>query len=443
MKKQSKYNFVVKKDEFLLLYNCQTERLTLLQPELYLLLRNNDLETLNQKHPAFYDYLCEADYLVPEDKDEARSVVDKWKEMDTSEESFGVFINPTLDCNMRCWYCYEDHRPKTSMSPKVQDSILKLFQRKLQNKRLSVVNVGFFGGEPMLEFDRVVVPLVEGIEKMCEEHGKKLTISFVTNGSLLTSSRIEWLSKIKVASPIIFQIAIDGNKSFHNLTKKTSFLKDSYTDAIRTIKSLVAKNMPVTVRLNTTARNIESYRDVLADFKDLPSEKKSLLHFDVQRVWQDSVDSPSKFRERQQRLRESLLEESFFVSPEENPSRCYAERENHVVVNFNGDLFKCTARDFVGENREGVLTKDGEIIWNDRHEERRLVVYGNEACRQCRIFPLCQGHCSQQKLEKPWGSKGCLYGYTEKTKIKRIERRVNSLLNSLIINKKYANEGKN
>lgn len=441
-KKQSKYNFVVKRDEYLLLYNCQTEKLTVLQPELYLLLRNDDFETLRQKHPIFYDYLCTEGYLVTEDKDEAKSVIDRWKEMDTSEESFSVFVNPTLDCNMKCWYCYERHRPKTPMSHKVQESVLRLLLEKMQNEKLSFVNVGFFGGEPLLEFDGVVMPLLEQVEKMCETNGKKLTISFVTNASLLTSERIERLAKIKVASPIVFQIAIDGDRHFHNLTKKSPLMEDSYTSVINTIKELVSKNMLVTVRLNTTHKNIESYKAVLADFKDVSDEQKSFLRFDIQRVWQDSDKGTNVFLEQQLKLRENLQEENFFVSPEEDPGRCYAERENHVVVNFNGDLFKCTARDFVKENREGVLTDDGKMVWNDKHKERILVMYGNGVCQKCRIFPLCHGFCSQQKLEKNGDAERCQYGYTEKMKIKRIENRVDSLLDSLIINNKYTNEKK-
>ena len=128
MKKQSKYNFVVKKNKYLFLYNCRTEKLTVLQPELYLLFRNNEFEILRQKHPVFYDYLCKENYLVSEEQDEAQDIIERWKEIDTSENSFSVFLNPTLDCNMKCWYCYEKHRPKAAMSFKVQEAGLRLLE---------------------------------------------------------------------------------------------------------------------------------------------------------------------------------------------------------------------------------------------------------------------------------------------------------------------------
>lgn len=442
MKKQSKYNFVVKKNKYLFLYNCRTEKLTVLQPELYLLFRNNEFEILRQKHPVFYDYLCKENYLVSEEQDEAQDIIERWKEIDTSESSFSVFLNPTLDCNMKCWYCYEKHRPKAAMSFKVQESVLRLLEEKMKNKKLVFINVGFFGGEPLLEFDRVVVPILEHVEKMCEANAKMLGVSFVTNGSLLSPERIDWLSKLKVASPITFQIAIDGDRHFHNLTKKSSSGMDSYTDVVKVIKMLVSKNMLVTVRLNTTHSNIESYNNVLSDFKDLPHKQKQLLRFDIQQVWQDLGYDSEVFIDQQKCLRKNLLEENFFVSSKEGPNRCYAERENHVVVNFNGDLFKCTARDFITDNSEGVLTNDGKLVWNEKHRERRLVVYGDEVCRECRILPLCHGHCSQMKIEHQGKAGTCRFGYIEKEKIKRVENRIDSLIETLMINKKKEDEQK-
>ena len=99
MMKLSKYNFIIERDNCLLLYNCLSEKLTLLQPELYVLLMKEDIETLCVKHPTFYEYLKSEDYIVPKDKDEYANLIDFWKQLDCSETSFSVFVNPTLDCN--------------------------------------------------------------------------------------------------------------------------------------------------------------------------------------------------------------------------------------------------------------------------------------------------------------------------------------------------------
>ena len=114
-------------------------------------------------------------------------------------------------------------------------------------------------------------------------------------------------------------------------------------------------------------------------------------------------------------------------------SRCYADKDNHISVNYNGDLYKCTARDFTPDNREGRLEPDGTLAWNDRRALRDRIRYGNETCRACRIFPLCHGGCSQFKLDS-MGRSGCIRGYTPAFRQKIIEDRIDYLLEKLMSN---------
>ena len=62
--KLSKYSFIVKKDDVLLLYNCWSERLTVIQPELAALLKNGDINVIKKKHPTFYEYLLSEKYII-------------------------------------------------------------------------------------------------------------------------------------------------------------------------------------------------------------------------------------------------------------------------------------------------------------------------------------------------------------------------------------------
>lgn len=431
--KLSKYNFIIERDNCLLLYNCLSEKLTLLQPELYVLLMKEDIETLCVKHPTFYEYLKSEAYIVPKDKDEYADLIDIWKQLDCSETSFSVFVNPTLDCNMRCWYCYEKHNAQTSMSKNVFDAILKLFQTKAENKNLRYLNLGFFGGEPLMEFDRIVMPLIKQVETLCMQHDKLLGVSFVTNASLLTDERIEQLSNIKVDSPIAFQISIDGDRRYHNATKKVEQIQDSYGHTLHVIKQIVDYDMYVTIRFNATHYNIKSYYNTFADFDEIAKDKRKYVKFDIQHVWQDINCDQKIFRQHQMELRKALVDRGFSVSELKSidPSRCYADRDNHVVVNYNGDLFKCTARDFAESNKEGILTEGGIVKWNEKFEKRKELRYGNDACKVCRIFPLCHGSCSQLKIENQ-DKNECIFGYSTKSKIEKIENRVDFLLESIL-----------
>ena len=110
-----------------------------------------------------------------------------------------------------------------------------------------------------------------------------------------------------------------------------------------------------------------------------------------------------------------------------NPTHCYADHENCIVINYTGDLYKCTARDFTPQLREGVLMPDGTLKWNDRYKKRMAIKHGISLCHACRLFPICHGGCSQSKMEND-GKETCLYHYSEYDKNNLLRRRMEWIL---------------
>lgn len=76
---------------------------------------------------------------------------------------------------------------------------------------------------------------------------------------------------------------------------------------------------------------------------------------------------------------------------------------------------------------EGMLLSDGRISWNSRYEQRRKVVFGGIACKACRIFPMCHGGCSQDKLEAS-DFNLCIKGFDDDAKEAFVANRVNDLI---------------
>jgi uncharacterized protein len=98
---------------------------------------------------------------------------------------------------------------------------------------------------------------------------------------------------------------------------------------------------------------------------------------------------------------------------------CYADKKNSAVINFNGDIFKCTARDFTNVKREGYIDVKGEVIWENDSLNRRLnAKFNNKPCLSCRIMPLCNGGCSQHALDHLGVDEYCVYSFDEKEKDK-------------------------
>lgn len=106
---------------------------------------------------------------------------------------------------------------------------------------------------------------------------------------------------------------------------------------------------------------------------------------------------------------------------------CYGDKRNYLLVNYDGGVYLCTARDFDDAHRAGTLQGDGTVEWRDNAHECRLAAkFSKPVCHTCRIAPICGGGCCTQALEHPEPDK-CIYGYTEEQKDAMVANRFEQL----------------
>lgn len=119
---------------------------------------------------------------------------------------------------------------------------------------------------------------------------------------------------------------------------------------------------------------------------------------------------------------ESFLDTGIPASKMDFSGFCYADRRNSCLVNFNGDLYKCTAKDFSTTKRDGYIDETGSLIWeNDSLNKRLNSKFQNINCRDCRIFPICHGGCSTNSLElKDY----CIHHFDEDEKDDVVKNRI-------------------
>lgn len=430
--KLSKYSFVIKRGPDYVLYNCWTEKMGVLEERLKEWLESSDVNHIQKIHPEFYNYLLREKFIVDNEVNEVEEVIKEWKKEENSD-SFGLMINSTLDCNMQCWYCYEKHKKGSDLTIETSAALLKLVKKKIQEPQFRKIHISFFGGEPLLNFNTVIWPFLVKVDKMCQEQKKLFSTSMTSNSYLLSNDIIEKFLSLHTNKPVLIQVTIDGNEEMHNKTRYLYGGGKSYQIILSNIKQALNKGIKITLRFNCTNNNIRTFVDVLSDLSDLTEQEKSNMTIDLQRVWQDPFRSDVDMNYEQLKLRKLFIQKGFIVNPLRhiNPSRCYADNDNHVVVNYNGDLYKCSARDFTSENREGVLTSDGKMEWNEKRALREKLKYSNKTCLSCRIYPLCHGGCSQGKMDRERET-GCLKRYTDIDKIKIIQDRVEFLLEQFV-----------
>lgn len=368
-------------------------------------------EKIKAQHAELYDHLLQKGIFVCDDADETEAYIRKREEYERSSGEYTITINPTLACNMSCWYCYESHKNMPAMSADVKQSVLLLIDKLLADNKLKKLNLSFFGGEPLLYFDKVVVDIINHAKMQCKAFDAKLSIHFTTNAYLLTDSVLKQLEGLDVS----FQITIDGGKQVHDSVRKTKGGEPTYARIVEHIHQTLSLGFPVGVRFNYTAKSIPSFIDVVKDFSHLPQEQKHLVNFTFQRVWQDNEGDADQVGQQVEHIERAFEQAGLFVNNAKSyiVPYCYADGVNTAVVNYNGDLFKCTARDFAPKSKEGTLAADGTLRWNERLRKRMSIRHGSDTCLQCRIYPICHGGCSQMKLEAPDGISSCPKGYDD------------------------------
>ena len=425
--KPSKYNYTANNgDGNIILYNILSDQILITTPPLASLWQEHqtDVKAIADIHPAYYEALQKKGFIVDDTTDETTHLIDRWSEELYDNHTLRLTINPTLDCNFRCWYCYEEHKTDMHINEQTLTAIYLYLHRQYINPQINHIEISFFGGEPLLHAYDVVLPLIKDVVKGCEENNKSYHISFTTNGFLLTPDIVEQLKKS--CKSIFFQITLDGNEVLHNRTRFTTDKKGSYQTIVNNAIYAAQQGMEIYMRLNYTDRNITSMVDILDDFEPVKEEVK----FDFHKVWQ--VKQCDELEQQVENVKQTFRDRGFNVEADSHTTKvhCYADYSGCYVINYNGDVYRCTARDFKGHNRIGILTKDGEIIAQEQTKEEIRKRYDRPACYNCIIFPICHAGCSQDKLEYPDGTQ-CLRFYDENEKIKIITGRIKELTKSI------------
>lgn len=420
--KISKYNSVVNiSDKYNLFYNSLNDSFILSRKNFNISLDANEkeLKMLVDKGFIIDDLINEDDIL----RNRAYSIV-------LQDSSFHLIINPTLDCNFNCWYCYEEKKKGAVMGEDVLSSVIKLITKL--GEEYKHLHISFFGGEPLLCFQDVIVPIFKSLEIVCKKQNCNYSTSFTTNGGLISNSVLSYIETIRVKN---IQITIDGHRNFHDKTKYFGNQKGSYDIIFNNIVKLLKRKISVTLRVNYTPENIHSIQNVSDDIiKVIPIELRYLLIVRFHQVWQTTnEDLSSKVDEQIEYLTEKgIIALKPIFNNVYNP--CYADYKNSALINYNGDVFKCTAMDFLNAKRDGYLSQTGEIVWENNSAEKRLNSrFKNEFCNNCRIQPICNGGCSQKNLQGV-SKDFCILGFDEAKIDQIIKDRFVAILHSRRIN---------
>lgn len=184
--------------------------------------------------------------------------------------TYQLLFETTTDCNLKCKYCaygelYDNYgiRDKHFLSFQKAKNLID-FYLKLRNSSLyqsfnKPFGIGFYGGEPLLNFKIIneIINYVKNIIPNCSFH-------MTTNGTLL-NKYMDYL----VEKNFILMISLDGNKTNNSYrVYRNGF--PSFLKIVNNVKALQLKYpnyFQTNVTFNTVLHNRNSVSEIFAFFK--------------------------------------------------------------------------------------------------------------------------------------------------------------------------------
>ncbi len=312
------------------------------------------------------------------------------------------------DCNMRCEYCFASAgdygRDRSLMSLEVgKKAIDFLLEKSLHIKNLEL---DFFGGEPLMNFD-VVKELVKYGREQEKKLGKHIRFTMTTNGALLDDEAIDFIN----AEMHNVVLSIDGRKEVNDKMRPFEDGSGTYDVILPRYKKLVEKRTTGSyyVRGTFTHDNLDFSKDVihLADcgFDEISVEPVVLEPENKYALREE--DLPIIFEEYEKLAKEIIKRDAegrhfnffhFMIDLDNGPcvyKRCKGcgSGSEYVAVTPNGDIYPC--HQFVGDTSFKIGNIYDERYNYDIQKTFALsTIDTNPECDKCWAKYFCGGGCA-------------------------------------------------
>jgi len=337
-------------------------------------------------------------------------------------------------CNLNCEYCFASqgkyHGERALMSFETGKRALDFLVENSGTRRN--LEVDFFGGEPLMNFD-VVKQMVEYARSIEKEKGKNFRFTLTTNGMLIDDDVIDFANK-EMSNVVL---SLDGRKEIHDRYRVDYAGNGSWEKIVPKFQKLVeargGKNYYM--RGTFTHANPDFLNDikVMLDlgFTELSMEPVVCAKGDPSELTDE--DMPI-VKEQYEKLAELMLQKDkegkpftfyhYMIDLTGGPciykriSGCGSGTEYMAVTPW-GDLYPC--HQFVGDEK----FKLGDI-WNGvdntdiQNEFLSCNVYAREDCHDCWAKLYCSGGCAANAYHATGSIKG-IYKYGCELFRKRME----------------------
>ena len=372
----------------------------LTKQEFYLLFKLSEIE---KESPILKKFIK---YRIIVDFNEYDFINSLNREKSLFSDTLTVVICPTMDCNFRCTYCFESHR-QGKMSLEVQNDILKLLDKIIENRKIKKIKIIWFGGEPLLAID-IIESFSQKLINLSKEKKINYKASIITNGYLLNQKMIEIFDKSKISH---IQITLDGINETHNYTRHLINNGPTFNKIINNLKTIKFKGL-INIRHNVHKDNWQEINNLQSLINDIKKNTgNNLVYYFAEVTYNENIlNEKNKLINIIPKFnygKLSLLYDNDSDLLEFKKRYCGAQDLNFIVIDELGNLFKCEGDNLANDKMSFGTVKNWDpcnpILSAKRPKNiicyiNTLITLDDEECKNCFWLPICAGGCPNLRL---------------------------------------------
>lgn len=396
--KISRYNFCVPNENGTsIIYNTLRNTYTRINTKKY----NSIIKNIDEKHISdelVYDIrvLLENGVLLKDDQDELLFLKNQYFEKCYNSSSYNFTIIPTLDCNLKCDYCFIDQK-SIYMSDFIIQKVIQYIVSIINNKHqyLKHFNLKWFGGEPLLH-PKAIEKISCSVIKTCDSYDIKYHSMVYTNLTVINSEIINALKKSRVTH---INTTLDGYAKDNDTRRRSKDGKDYFETIINNIKLLKRSHFNINIQVNIDKRNINQIKELVLFLKNerIVDGRSVTIGFNLVNDNSNIYNKEILYSYNNKSVLDKI--DSFYKELEINiphymPTQCLsclALANNTAIVDPNGCLYKCYKDSKTNLSYGNII--DNESISEAKYLNQIYDPFKNYKCINCNVFPICYGGC--------------------------------------------------
>lgn len=404
--KTSRYNYVFNglEDGSFIMYNSRTGALAIIDKEHYqsyvrFLEKGEEIE-----QQEFLNQLLQCGFLLPEGIDELFLIRTTLMKNRYDNRSLYLTIAPTMACNFRCIYCFEQgYYGKSCMDNITIENVIKFIEERI--KDIERIHISWFGGEPLLAMP-IIERISERIINICDKSNVAYSAGIVTNGYFYTKDVAKKLKELKVDS---VQITLDGSEEVHNRRRPLINGEATYSKITKNLVDTY-KIIPVNLRINVDRDCVDTINEIMTYLRNNNLLDHIIPYLGFVLPYGEKYQKEKCLTtEMYSNLNLKFWKENNIPLQSKYPiprgNYCMADLCNGWVIDDKGSVYKCWNE--IGLQNRSLGNVNNSISFMENTDILKEFLefdpITDEECKGCKVLPLCMGGCAYNRrngLEK-------------------------------------------